>query len=359
MDKGRQSSKEGVTIMDNFTKLLLFLGQQLFVYKRRVIFSEELKQIISSDEEIIEHLDEFEKNGWIQKFMDEYHFEITVLAETTILSYWNKNVFITGEVGGGSLSGDPSDHRFTVTIEFDSPVKFIEHTKIKYEDKDIFLNCVEGFYYEAKVFVQKESDFEAVEESINRYLSHLSYHYKVPISIKATHSGSINISSTTKRTNPRTGIYYPLPQLPNLTEKMSRSVAFYRQFRNFSQIETTESRYYQLMSLLKIIEGVSPSVNLAQNKIDFLSLVDKYLLLLSQQLQSQAKGVEAKYSLKYGTVLPFSEITWEHYRNGVAHWRARGNFLDPDIPDYTIATSINILEQIVILAMNINYKIPA
>lgn len=344
--------------MDEFTKLLLFLGQQLYIYKRRVIFVEELRQIFSTDKEIEDALKEPLKQGWIKPVGDEHHFEITEIAEANVLRHWNKNVYKTGEVGGGSIRGNPNDHRFTLVVEFDSPIKFVEHTQIRYKDIDIYLNCVEGFYYEAKVHVQTEGEFEKAEEAINRYLSHLSFHFKVPVSIRATHSGSIDISSTTKRLESRSGIYYTIPTLLSLQEKQDRALAFYRQFRNFSQIRTTESRYYQLMSLLKIIEGVSPSANLQQNKADFVALVDKHLVTLSTELQALARGVEAKYTSKYGTTLSFSGIAWEHYRNGVAHWRARGNFLDPDIPDNTIATTINVLEQIVTKVLEVEYAIP-
>ena len=111
------------------------------------------------------------------------------------------------------------------------------------------------------------------------------------------------------------------------------------------------------MSLLKIIEGVSPSADLQQNKTDFVALVDKYLATFTPELQAFARGVEAKYTSKYGSTLTFSAIAWEHYRNGVAHWRARGNFLDPDIPDNTIATTINVLEQIVLMILKNDYSI--
>ncbi|MEA2056421.1 MAG: hypothetical protein U9O78_01740 [Patescibacteria group bacterium] len=344
--------------MNDFTKLLLFLGQQLYLYKRRIIFIEELRQIFSTDKKIEEVLKDPLEQGWIRPVGDEHHFEITKLAEANVLRHWNKNVYRTGEVGGGSIHGNPKDRRFTLTVEFDTPVKFVEHTQTRYKNKDIYLNCVEGFYYEAKIHVQAENEFEDAEESINRYLSHLSYHYKVPVSIRATHSGSIDISSTTRRPKSRSGIYCTIPTLPTLEEKQDRSLAFYRQFRNFSQIRTTESRYYQLMSLLKIIEGVSPSADLKQNKSDFITLVDQRLENLSTKLQVLARGVEEKYASKYNTVFSFSEIAWEHYRNGVTHWRARGNFLDPDIPDNTIATTINILEQIVIKILESNYAIP-
>lgn len=343
--------------MDNFTKLLLFLGQQLYLYKRRVIFVEELRQIFTTEVEITEALEEPKNQGWIRPIGDEQHFEITELAEANILRHWNKNVYITGEVGGGSLQGNPNDHRFTISVEFDSPIKFVEHTQVKYENLDIDLNCVEGFYYEAKIHVETEHEFEKAEEAINRYLSHLSYHYKIPVSIRSTHSGSLDLSSTTKRPQARTGIYYPIPTLPTLKEKQSRAIAFYRQFRNFSQIRTTESRYYQLMSLLKIIEGVSASANLQQNKTDFIALVDKHLPALTPDFIAFVNGVEAKYTSKFAVSLAFSDIAWEHYRNGVAHWRAKGNFLDPDIPDNTIATVINILEQIVLKTLQDDYTI--
>lgn len=343
--------------MDDFTKLLLFLGQQVYLYKRRIIFVEELRQIFATEKEIADALEEPIKQGWIRPVIDDHHFEITEIAEANVLRHWDQNVYRTGEIGGGSLHGNPDDHRFTVTVEFDSPIKFTEHTQIRYENKDIELNCVEGFYYEAKIHTQNENEFDSAEEAINRYLSHLSYHYKVSVSIRATHSGSVDISSTTRRPSSRTGIYLSVPHLQTLDEKQSRAVAFYRQFSNFSQIRTTESRYYQLMSLLKIIEGVSPSSDLKQNKTDFISLVDKHLIALTTDLQAYARGVESKYTLKYGTTLPFSNIAWEHYRNGVAHWRARGNFLDPDIPDNTIATTINILEQIVLKILQNDYII--
>lgn len=344
--------------MDNFTKLLLFLGQQLYLYKRRIIFVEELRQIFSSDEEIDEVLEDPLKQGWIKPVGDEHHFEITELAEASVLRHWDKNVYTTGEIGGGSIHGNQDDQRFTLTVEFDSPIKFVEHSEVEYKDRKIYLNCVEGFYYEAKIYTESENEFEDAEETINRYLSHLSYHFKVPVSIRSTHSGSINISSTTKRPEARSGIYCTVPNLQSLQEKQDRALAFYRQFRNFSQIRTTESRYYQLMSLLKILEGVSPSTNLQQNKSDFVALVDNHLSTLSGKLQSLATGVEEKYKIKYGNAVSFSEIAWEHYRNGVAHWRARGNFLDPDIPDLTIATTINILEQIVLKVLRNEYVIP-
>lgn len=343
--------------MDNFTKLLLFLGQQLYLYKRRVIFVEELRQIFSTEQEITGALKEPIKQGWVKLIGDSEHFEITPLAEANILRHWSENVYITGEVGGGSIQGDPSDHRFTVTVEFDSPIKFTEHTQVNYQGKNIALNCVEGFFYEAKIHVSGEDEFQEAEEAINRYLSHLAYYYKIPVSIRLTHSGSINISSTTRRPEARTGIYYSIPTLTTLQEKQSRAVAFYRQFRNFSQIRTTESRYYQLMSLLKIVEGVSPSTNLEQNKKDFIVLVNKHLSTLSAELKAYANGVESQYAAKYNSTLSFSEIAWEHYRHGVAHWRARGNFLDPDIPDSTIASTINVLEQIVLKALKDDYKI--
>jgi|GEM_PF-6506458 len=343
--------------MDNFTKLLLFLGQQLYSYKRRVIFIDELKQIYPSDKEITDALEEPLKQGWITFTGDKYHFEITTIAETTVLQYWNKNVYNTGEIGGGAISGNPDNHLFTVVVEFDSPVKFTEHVQLKYQNKDIYLNCVEGFYYEAKSHEPLEANLEEAEETIYRYLSHLSYHYKIPVIVRATHSGSIDLNSVTKRSDSRTGIYYPMPALQSLVEQQSRAVAFYRQFRNFSPIRTSESRYYQMMSLLKIMEGVNSSADLNQNKTDFISLVDKYLSRLSEENQKITKGIEIKYASKYGKTEVFSEILWEHYRNGIAHWRARGNFLDPDIPDNTIASSINILEQIALDVLKNEYKI--
>lgn len=342
--------------MDNFTKLLLFLGQQLFFYKRRLIFVEELKQIYEKDSELLESLEELTKQNLITP-IDQHHFEITELAESTILSYWNKNVYITGEIGGGSISGNPKNHIFTVVVEFDTPIKFIEHVQIKYQNQDIYLNCVEGFYYEAKSYSTSENKLEEAEEIIYRYLSHLSYHYKIPVEVRATHSGSIDISSATKRLEPRLGVYYPIPPLLSLEENQSRAVAFYRQFRNFSRITTTESRYYQMMSLLKIIEGVNPSADLTKNKNDFINLIDVYLSKLSDENKNIVRGIESKYASKYEKTTNFSEILWEHYRNGIAHWRARGNFLDPDIPDNTIASSINILEQICLKVLSNEYKI--
>lgn len=343
--------------MSNFTKLLLFLGQQLYVHNRRVIFIEELRQIFPNDNEISNEIEEPIKQGWLKMLGDGEHFEITNKAELEVLGHWDRNVYITGDVGGGTLQVNPGDHRFTVIVEFDSPIKFVEHTQVSYVNKDIYLNCVEGFYYEAKVFVQSENEFNEAEEVINRYLSHLSYHYNIPISIRATHSGSTNINSVTRKPDARSGIYYPIPRLDSLDEKQSRALSFYRQFRNFSQIRTTESRYYQLISLLKIVEGVNPSANLAQNKLDFIALINRYLPILSTELQAKVRGVEEKYLTKYGNSFTFSEISWEHYRNGVAHWRARGNFLDPDVPDNTIATTINILEQIVLKVLENDYSI--
>src|SRR3989344_5291416 len=67
------------TIMDNFTKLLLFLGQQLYLYKRRIIFVEELRQIYATDKEITNALEEPMKQSWIRPAGDEHHFEITEL----------------------------------------------------------------------------------------------------------------------------------------------------------------------------------------------------------------------------------------------------------------------------------------
>lgn len=343
--------------MDNFTKLLLFLGQQYYVYNRRVFFIEELLQIYPSEQEIIAALEDPIRQGWLQPVLDTRHFEITSLAEANVLRHWNRNVYVTGEVGGGSLSGNPADRRFTVTVEFDTPIKFLEHSTVNYDSRSIELNCVDGFYYEAKVHVPTEAEFENAEEAINRYLSHLSYHYKIPISIRAMHSGSINVSSTTRRDQQRTGIYYTIPTLSNLQENQSRAVAFYRQFKNFSQIRTTESSYYQLISLLKIIEGVNPSANLQTNRNSFIDLVDRYLTTLSTELQALVRGVESRYAARYGGTFRFSEICWEYYRHGVAHWRARGNFLDPDVPDFSIATTINILELVVLQVIPNDYGI--
>src|SRR3990167_2631989 len=104
--------------MDEFTKLLLFLGQQLYLYKRRVIFVEELRQIFASDKEVEDALKEPLKQGWIRPVGDEHHFEITEIAEANVLRHWNKNVYKTGEVGGGSIKGNPNDHRFTLIVEF-------------------------------------------------------------------------------------------------------------------------------------------------------------------------------------------------------------------------------------------------
>lgn len=336
--------------MDGFTKLLLFLGQQYYLYKRKIIFVEELRQIFS-EKEITEILKDPLKQGWIQPVIDDLHFEITELAVASVLRHWNQNVYKTGEIGGGSLNINPANQGFTIIVIFDSPVKFVEHAKVSYDNHEIFLNCVEGFYYEAKVHTPTEDDLEDAEKTINKYLSHLSYYHKIPVTIKSTHSGSMDISNTTKRPESRKGIYLPIPTLLLLQENQARAVAFYRQFRNFYQIETTESRYYQLISLLKILEGVNPSANLAQNKTDFINLVNKYLSTLSGELQAKARGVESKYTAKHGHSLPFSDILWEHYRNGVAHWRARGIFLDPDIPDGFLATTINIVEQVVLLVL--------
>ena len=55
--------------------------------------------------------------------------------------------------------------------------------------------------------------------------------------------------------------------------------------------------------------------------------------------------------------MPFTEIIWEYYRNGIAHWRAKGIFLDPDIPDNMVASTIRILEHICIKVIELEYKV--
>ncbi len=343
--------------MEYLTKLLLFLGQQHYIYHRDIFFIGELLQFFASEQEARGAIDDPIRQGWLRR-VDDNFIEITPYGVTQVLQHWHQDVYRLGSVGGGVIRGNPQQQGLTIVVEFDTPLRFNElNRQINYCDIDITLNCPEGYLYNGIVRVNREEDFDLAEAAINRYLSHLSFHFKVPVKIASTHSGSIALSTATRRDQPRNGIYISLPNLQTPTENQSRALAFYRQYRNFSDVRTTESRYYQLMSLLKIVEGVNPDGNLARNRENFVSLIDGRVQQLIPENQALVRGIEAKYQQYYSQNLTFANILWEHYRHGIVHWRVRGFFLDPDFPDNTIGTTISILAIMVVQIIEHNYQL--
>lgn len=68
--------------------------------------------------------------------------------------------------------------------------------------------------------------------------------------------------------------------------------------------------------------------------------------------------IEEKYHTINGVQKEFGNILWEHYRHGIAHWRADKNkFLDPDIPDPLIALVIKVLSAAVLVCLKDEYWI--
>lgn len=260
--------------MNTFTKIILFLGQQHYVYGRDTIFIDELLQLGVPIEEIMSEITLLANEGNLQ-FTDKKHFTILEKGVQNFLIHWDKSIYDSGLVGGGNINGDPRIKKFTVVVEFDTTAKLLERGRVvNYMGRSIIFNCFDGYYYCAKTYAENQDDIDCATGIINGYLSHLSYHFKLPVRIRATHSGSIDLTTNTKRETPRMGIFRLLPKLPDLDERQSHALAFYRQYRNFFDITTTESLYYQVISLAKIIEGANPSTNLSINKQNFISTLN-------------------------------------------------------------------------------------
>lgn len=325
-----------------------------------MIFVDEILQLELSRTEALSELNPLAQEGHIN-FVDQEHFRILDKGVQALLSHWDKSVYESGLVGGGNINGNPAIKRFTAVVEFDTSAKLLEKGRIiNYLGRSIIFDCLDGYYYCAKIYAKNKDDIDDATGVINGYLSHLSYYFKLPVHINATHSGSIDLTTKTKRQLPRTGIFRMLPKLPDLDERQSHALAFYRQYRNFFEFPTTESLYYQAISLAKIIEGANPSLNLSVNRQNFLQTLNDAISKLDTENLAKVQEIEAKYQSISGDNKKFGEILWEHYRHGIAHWRAdKKKFLDPDVPDSIIALVIRVLAAAVLICLKDVYRIPS
>lgn len=336
--------------MEPFNKLFLYLGQQYKNFGRDVFYEDELIQLFHPQtSEMQKLLTSFITEGYLSVVGNKLYELGQVLIDQ--FSNLDPSVYITGNLRGGNISLDHTKPVFTMLVEFDSSVKFIGKAQKKYNNSDIFFYCLPDKNYVAKAYSQLESGLLKEEESINRYLSRLSYCFNIPIFIKATHSAS-NDFTTTSVANPRHGLVLPFPDFADLELRQHQALSFYRQYMNFSGSDTRESYYYQLLSLVKILEGIHPTRN-GQKEI-VIKAIEGEKSKLSTEDQARLKTIEQKLKTKHDK--DFGETIWEYYRHGVSHWREKG-FLDPDIPDDDLGSVLNILFKMVKNILKEEYKL--
>lgn len=336
--------------MEPFSKLFLYLGQQHKNFGRNIFYEDELIQLFYPQLSDMDNL----LTGFISEgYLAVIGEKIYELKEPLINQFENldPSVYISGQLGGGQIKLDPTKPIFTVLVEFDSTVKFLGKYQKKYGGSTIDFYCLPDKNYIAKAYSSTESGLLKEEENINRYLSRLSYCFNIPIFIKATHSAT-NDFSTTTIASPRPGLILPLPDFGELELRQHQALAFYRQYMNFSGLETRESYYYQLLSLVKILEGIHPTRD-GQKEIVIKAIKDERQKLDKEDQDSLQRLEQKLVSLHNKN---FSETMWEHYRHGVSHWREKG-FLDPDIPDNDLGTVLSILFRMVKNILKTDYKL--
>lgn len=336
--------------MEPFNKLFLYLGQQYKNFGRNIFYEDELIQLF--------HPQLSDMHNLLAGFISEGY--IVVIGEkiyelkeplTNQFENLDPSVYISGQLGGGQIELDPKKPIFTVLVEFDSTVKFLGRYQKKYCGSTIDFYCLPDKNYIAKAHSSTQDSLLKEEENINRYLSRLSYCFNIPIFIRATHSAS-NDFSTTTIAGPRPGLVLPLPDFGDLELRQHQALAFYRQYVNFSGLETRESYYYQLLSLVKILEGIHPTRD-GQKEIIIKAIEDERQKL-NKNDQERLSLLEQKLVLLHSK--NFSETIWEYYRHGVSHWRERG-FLDPDIPDDNLGSVLNILFLMVKNILKTDFKL--
>lgn len=344
--------------MKKLRPFLLYIGQQYIFYKRKLFLSDELIQIFGSKQAVEKEIKDAIKEELLVPIDDKVGITEKLIGWIGRMS---PEVFRLGKMGGGDIRGYEERRIFTTVILFDTTVRFSGPEKIKYKDRDILFTFYPNHWYQAKAHCQKESQLRPCEETINRYLSHLSFHYRIPVVTRYANSGSIDMDCKVRLESRRQGIYLEMPKLKALTQRQARAVSFYRQYKNFAskydENSPTDVRYYQLLSLVKIIEGVAPSSKQGEQKSNFVGVIDKYKKELSSENQAKIQGIETKYQKGAQRKTSFSEIVWEYYRHGVSHWRARGEFLDPDVPDEILATTLGILSLMIIPIIEKEFKI--
>lgn len=336
--------------MEPYNKLVLYLGQQYKTFKRDVIFEDEFIQLFYPDTSTMHQiLSGFAKEG----FLDVVGEKLYKVKEPLIkqFEYLDPGVFVSGQLGGGQIGLDRSKPIFTILVEFDSTAKFLGNYQKKYNGSTLNFLCLPDKNYIAKAHCSIESGLLVEEESIIRYLSRLSYCFNIPVFIRSTHSATHDFSTNTI-TNPRPGIILPLPDFSELELRQHQVLAFYRQYVNFSGLETREAYYYQLLSLVKILEGIHPT-RIGQKEV-VVDAIEKERLKLDRDYQDRLSRLEQKLITKRNK--NFSDTIWEYYRHGVSHWREEG-FLDPDVPDDDLGSVLNILFKIVRNILKTEYKL--
>lgn len=336
--------------MEPFNKLFLYLGQQYKNFGRKSFYEDELIQLF--------HPQIIEMQKLLSSFVAESYLlvvgnKLYELGQVLINQFSNldPSVYITGDLRGGNISLDRTKPIFTILVEFDSSAKFIGKAQKRYNNSDIYFFCIPDKNYIAKAYSHLESGLLKEEESINRYLSRLSYCFNIPLFIRGTHSAS-NDFTTTAVANPRYGLVLPLPDFADLELRQHQALSFYRQYMNFSGSDTRESFYYQLLSLVKILEGIHPTRD-GQKEI-VIKAIEEQKTKLNSEDQVRLKSIEQK--LKSIHDKDFGETIWEYYRHGVSHWREKG-FLDPDVPDDYLGSVLNILFKMVKNILKEEYKL--
>lgn len=335
--------------MEDFNLLYNYLGQQYLLYEREEFHRDELKQWINDPEALSRILDDFVEAGFLNT-VDKKIYQTTPLIHERIHDM-DEEVFRSGSIGGGEISIAQDRPIYTVLVHFETTRKILENSKITYRGTELFFDCHPNKGYYVKAYSKEEGGLLGNEETIYRYLSHACYHDDIPIYIKELHHAGHDITMRPVTITQPKGAPLKLSRLSDLDEKQAKALSFFRQYKNFSFIETAEARYYRLLSLIKIVEGVKPEGNGA----DVQALLQPYLARLEKEALTDIKRIEDAFhgyvgkELKSGKI---EEIIWEYYRNGVGHWRKPDKpFLDPDIPDKHLATLIRILDQIIRLIL--------
>jgi hypothetical protein len=324
--------------MTDFNKLFGYLGQQYTYFHRENFLKDEFKQLFPSPHASESILSDFVKNNFLKHLGNDI-YQLTPEIIRLIPSI-GEEAYKSGSIKGGEMKIDRNKRIYTILIEFDTSLKFERETSIVYLGSEILFSCELGYLYTAKINTPTERNLPLEEEKINRYLSHLSYHFRVPISIESKHASSSDITTKTKTTNLRGGIYVSLPQLPTLTLRQYQAISFYRQYKNFSGIDTRESYYYQLLSLIKILEGINPTRAPGEQKKVVIDAIKKYRTTLPKDQTDKLNLLDQKLQQKHEK--NFEDTIWEHYRHGVSHWREKW-FLDPDAPDDNLGSILNSL----------------
>lgn len=337
-----------------FNALFGYLGQQYLLYRREEFLRDEFTQWINSNDK----LDQILRNFVEVKFLTSTDGRIYRITEAMQkqAEAMEEEVFRSGSLSGGEIEIMQDRQMHTVLVHFETNRKIFEEIKIAYGNYELFFSCHPEKGYFVKAFSKEEVDLAANEEAIYRYLSHSCYHDDLPIYVKAVHHASHDFRTRPVVINLPKGAPLKLSRLDLLNEQQARALSFFRQFKNFSAIDSSESRYYQLLSLIKIIEGVKPG----SERSDVEALLIKYLPKITMVGMSDIDRVVTGFSKYVGKALKtgkIEEIIWE-CRNGVGHWRKPGTyFVDPDVPDPHIETIVRILTEVVRMVLVDEYSL--